>query len=114
MSEGMSGGTYPNRNWPLSLNEKVARASKMAEGGNAPYAMERKLARDVLELAAQLRELQDDLQYARDAVHLHVDTEGGGWIVSEPIQDALDTLNRANERISALAGSARAAQEDDV
>jgi hypothetical protein len=99
MSEGMSGGTYPNRNWPLSLNEKVARASKMEEGRNAPYAMERRLARDVLELAAQLRELQDDLQYARDAVQLHVDTEGGGWIVSESIQDALFVLNRANERI---------------
>jgi hypothetical protein len=56
MSEGMSGGTYPNRNWPLSLNEKVARASKMAEGRNAPYAMERKLARDVLDLAEALRE----------------------------------------------------------
>jgi hypothetical protein len=56
MSEGMSGGTYPNRNWPLSLNEKIARASKMAEGRNAPYAMERRLARDVLDLAKELAE----------------------------------------------------------
>jgi hypothetical protein len=65
MSEGMSGGTYPNRNWPLSLNEKVARASQFKEGDNAPYAMERRLARDVLDFAEALREAHALEQQAR-------------------------------------------------
>jgi hypothetical protein len=117
MSEGMSGGTYPNRNWPLSLNEKVALASKMAEGRNAPYAMERTLARTVLDFAAELAAAEADREeYRRSALSAEKALVEAAALEQQAKMGWDESRRREGELRAALAECQRAlhAIQDDV